>query len=93
LRRAESVSDRLEDDEDIELVRRQCVQEMELTRAMSVAGFSDGCNSSEESDDGGEVQHRRLRDFDGMMSDDGSVISDSMSFAGSLSPPGSPRPQ
>merc|ERR1712050_827002 len=59
LRRAETVAERFDTGEDMEIVRRHCVQEMELCRAMSVAGFSDG-----EDCTGGRVLQRRLRDFD-----------------------------
>merc|ERR1712050_510154 len=65
LRRAETVAERFDTGEDMEIVRRHCVQEMELCRAMSVAGFSDGCDSSDGEDcTGGRVLQRRLRDFD-----------------------------
>lgn len=69
LRRAEVVAEQLDDGEDMEIVRRQCVQEMELNRAMSVAGFSDGCDSSDGEDGPTSqalAQQRRLRDFDDM---------------------------
>jgi len=69
LQRAERVAERLDDGEDIEIVRRHCVQETELSRAMSVGGFSDGLDSSEGSDPGQAVLHRRLRDFDDTDSD------------------------
>merc|ERR1712118_230497 len=53
-----------------EMVRRQCVPEMELARCMSVAGFSDGCDSDCSGDDdhdndaGIRYQQHRMRDFD-----------------------------
>lgn len=47
LERAEELAGRLENnDEDVENVRRRCVHEMELNRAMSDAGWEDGMNSS-----------------------------------------------
>lgn len=93
LRRAESVADRLDDGEDMEIVRRHCVQEMELNRAMSVGAFSDGCDSSdggsdEEHEAGALPQQRRMRDFDDM-SDDGRTGSSCSSPP--QSPPQSPR--
>ena len=48
--RAQRVAEKLDNDaEDIELARRQCVQEVDLTRALSIAGWSDGLDSSEGS--------------------------------------------
>merc|ERR1719217_1956875 len=79
LRRAEAVAERLDDGEDMELVRRHCVQEMELCRAMSVGAFSDGCDSSDGGSDEGDAgirnQQRRLRDFDDDFTDDDSTRS------------------
>merc|ERR1719482_365674 len=47
LERAEELAERLENkQEDVECVRRQCIQEMELNMAMSDAGWEDGVNSS-----------------------------------------------
>jgi hypothetical protein len=71
LRRAETVAERLDTGEDMEIVRRHCVQEMELCRAMSVGAFSDGCDSSDGEGElhdangpGARNLRRRLRDFD-----------------------------
>lgn len=91
LRRAESVAEQLDDGEDMELVRRHCVQEMELCRAMSVAGFSDGCDSDasppgDGEDTGARTLQRRLREFDDMS--DGSDITTTDSID---SPRPSPR--
>lgn len=47
LERAEELAERLQNsNEDVENVRRRCVQEMELNRAMSDAGWEEGMNSS-----------------------------------------------
>jgi hypothetical protein len=76
LRRAEAVAERLNSNEDREIVRRQCVQEMELTRCLSVAGFSDGCDSDCSGEDdhgndaGGRYQVQRMRDFEDMSDGD-----------------------
>jgi hypothetical protein len=69
LERAQRVAAQLQDEhEDNEVVRRQCVQEMELGRAMSCASFGDRQDSS---DSGGHGDVANLRDFDG--SDSGSL--------------------
>jgi len=64
LRRAESVAERLRSNEDCELVRRRCVQEADLNCCMSVAGFSDGYDSSPGSEGGHLHLQQRLCDFD-----------------------------
>lgn len=96
LRRAEAVAERLDDGEDTELVRRHCVQEMELCRAMSVGAFSDGCDSSDGGSDEGDAgirnQQRRLRDFDDDFTDDDSTRSISPIASPRSLSPRSPRP-
>ena len=44
--RAQRVAEQLQEDQDMELTRRQCVHECGIMDAMSVAGFSDGRDSS-----------------------------------------------
>lgn len=62
LERAQRVAAQLQDEhEDNEVVRRQCVQEMELGRAMSCASFGDRQDSS---DSGGHGDVANLQDFD-----------------------------
>jgi len=73
--RAQRVADQLANGEDMELTRRQCVQESDLNRAFSVAGFSDGRDSSDGSEPGAENLRRRLRDFDDDIDDNMSSIS------------------
>jgi hypothetical protein len=54
LERAQRVAEQLQDlreEDNSDIVRRHCVQEMELCRAMSVAGFRSGCDSDASSDD------------------------------------------
>eukprot|EP00746_Dinoflagellata_sp_MGD_P167043 gnl/MRDRNA2_/MRDRNA2_97354_c0_seq1.p1 gnl/MRDRNA2_/MRDRNA2_97354_c0~~gnl/MRDRNA2_/MRDRNA2_97354_c0_seq1.p1 ORF type:complete len:649 (+),score=105.37 gnl/MRDRNA2_/MRDRNA2_97354_c0_seq1:89-1948(+) len=54
LQRAQRVAEQLQDlheEDSSDIVRRHCVQEMELCRAMSVAGFRSGCDSDASSDD------------------------------------------
>jgi hypothetical protein len=94
--RAQSVADQLDDErEDFEMVRRQCVQECELNRAMSCASFGDRSNSSAS---GGDIAN--LRDVDGScLSAISSISSRSRSprgssptsSQGSRTPPLSPR--
>jgi Ca-activated chloride channel family protein len=96
IERARRVKDQLDNDrEDVEMVRRQCVQECELNCAMSCGSFSDRCDSSS---DGGDIGN--LRDLQGLSSPPLSPRSNSPhsirsrsppSSAGSLSPPISPR--
>eukprot|EP00933_Yihiella_yeosuensis_P033558 TRINITY_DN27236_c0_g1_i1.p1 TRINITY_DN27236_c0_g1~~TRINITY_DN27236_c0_g1_i1.p1 ORF type:complete len:580 (-),score=136.54 TRINITY_DN27236_c0_g1_i1:188-1927(-) len=66
LERSKRVAERMESNEDSEMIRRHCVQESSLARAMSVAGFSDGQDSSDGSDEdmGRAALRTRLRDFD-----------------------------
>jgi len=69
LHRAERLAERLDKGEDLEIVRRHCVQETELNRCLSIAGFSDGRNSSPGGSgcgDGNHTLQHRLRDFDDM---------------------------
>jgi Ca-activated chloride channel family protein len=86
LERAERVSEQLEGSECSEAVRRQCVQEVQLGRAMSACGFEDRCDSSPGGSEhsGGDVGN--LGDFDDLNSPRGSVGS-----VCSQTPPGSPR--
>lgn len=61
LQRARRVQEQLQQARvDTERVRRQCVQEMELNRCMSEAGWRSGCDS----DDGDDVGN--LEDLDGL---------------------------
>jgi len=62
IERAQRVKDQLDNErEDVETVRRQCVQENELNCAMSCASFN---NRSDSSGDGGDIAN--LRDFQGL---------------------------
>lgn len=83
LERAEELASRLQNNsEDVENVRRQCIQEMELNRAMSDAGWEDRMNSSVGSI--GDVAD--MDSIRGMLTPPGSPGRSSLS-----SPNGSPR--
>merc|ERR1712203_1032348 len=83
LERAQRVAVQLEDDgEDSEIIGRQCVQEMEMNRCMSVAGWRSGCDS----DDDGDVAN--LDDLRGLSPQNSPPSSPSNSPPGS--PPSSP---
>jgi len=96
IERSESVVEQLEEaGEDVEMVRRQCVQECELNRAMSCASFNNRTNSSPGSDgNGGDIGN--LRDFHGLNSPPlspriGSPRSSMSCTSPTSSPPLSPR--
>eukprot|EP00930_Biecheleria_cincta_P035461 TRINITY_DN24389_c0_g1_i1.p1 TRINITY_DN24389_c0_g1~~TRINITY_DN24389_c0_g1_i1.p1 ORF type:complete len:606 (+),score=119.92 TRINITY_DN24389_c0_g1_i1:106-1923(+) len=83
LERAEELAERLQNNsEDVENVRRQCIQEMDLNRAMSDAGWEDRMNSSVGSM--GDVAD--MDSIRGMLTPPGSHGRSSVS-----SPNGSPR--
>lgn len=64
IERAQAVADQLDNErEDPEMVRRQCIQEVELNCAMSCASFDDRANSSAS---GGAGDVANLRDLDGL---------------------------
>lgn len=90
LERAERVAEQLrdlEEDGDSSVIRRHCVHEVGLNRAMSHAGWASGCDSDAEGCDVANLDD--LRDFS--PSDlDSPVHSSPPSYQ--CSPPGSPRP-
>eukprot|EP00927_Polykrikos_kofoidii_P079725 TRINITY_DN76543_c0_g1_i1.p1 TRINITY_DN76543_c0_g1~~TRINITY_DN76543_c0_g1_i1.p1 ORF type:complete len:518 (-),score=80.48 TRINITY_DN76543_c0_g1_i1:34-1587(-) len=80
LQRAQHLAELLEGGLDTEMVRRHCVQESCLTRAMSFAGFSNGCDSSASSarssasmNSSSSFPHRFVASS--RLSDDGSLYS------------------
>lgn len=95
LRREQSVAERIKEGEDTEVVRRHCIQEHELNRCMSVAAWSDGVDSDDDTHTSAALQ-RRLRDFDDLNDSDNDVGSSvgtlSRSRSRTPSSPGSPRP-
>jgi Ca-activated chloride channel family protein len=85
LERAQRVAEQLQDlreEDNSDIVRRHCVQEMELCRAMSVAGFRSGCDS--DCSDSGDIAN--LNDVQSPPSSPRSVRSSEGSIIGSPRP-------
>jgi hypothetical protein len=86
IERAKRVAEQLDDErENLEIVRRQCVQERELCCAMSCASFGDRSNSSVSF---GDRDVANLRDFD----DDDNISICSRPSSPSSSPRGNHSP-